>query len=93
MMIASSQPFSITKSEIERIRGVKSDHAINKLVEYDLIEEVGRMDAPGKPILFATTEEFLRSFGVSSLMDLPMADPEQIEVMKEEAEEEISVTL
>ena len=58
-----------------------------------MIEEVGRMDAPGKPILFATTEEFLRSFGVSSLMDLPMADPEQIEVMKEEAEEEISVTL
>ena len=53
-------------SEIERIGGVKSDHAINKLVEYDLIEEVGRMDAPGKPILFATTEEFLRSFGVSS---------------------------
>ena len=90
-IVAYKQP--ITKSEIERIRGVKSDHAINKLVEYDLIEEVGRMDAPGKPILFATTEEFLRSFGVSSLMDLPMADPEQIEVMKEEAEEEISVTL
>lgn len=90
-IVAYKQP--ITKSEIERIRGVKSDHAINKLVEYDLIEEVGRMEAPGKPILFATTEEFLRSFGVSSLMDLPMADPEQIEVMKEEAEEEISVTL
>lgn len=90
-IVAYKQP--ITKSEIERIRGVKSDHAINKLVEYDLVEEVGRMDAPGKPILFATTEEFLRSFGVHSLMDLPMADPEQIEEMKEEAEEEISVPL
>lgn len=90
-IIAYKQP--ITKSEIERIRGVKSDHAMNKLVEYELIEEVGRMDAPGKPILFATTEEFLRSFGVSSLMELPMADPEQLEEIKEEAEEEISVTL
>ncbi len=90
-IVAYKQP--ITKSEIERIRGVKSDHAINKLVEYDLIEEVGRMDAPGKPILFATTEEFLRSFGVSSLMELPMADPEQLEEIKEEAEEEISVTV
>ena len=90
-IVAYKQP--ITKSEIERIRGVKSDHAMNKLVEYELIEEVGRMDAPGKPILFATTEEFLRSFGVSSLMELPMADPEQLEEIKEEAEEEISVTL
>lgn len=90
-IVAYKQP--ITKSEIERIRGVKSDHAMNKLIEYELIEEVGRMDAPGKPILFATTEEFLRSFGVSSLMELPMADPEQLEEIKEEAEEEISVTL
>ncbi len=90
-IVAYKQP--ITKSEIERIRGVKSDHAINKLVEYELIEEVGRMDAPGKPILFATTEEFLRSFGVSSLMDLPAANPEQLEEIREEAEEEIPVTV
>ena len=49
--------------------------------------------APAKPILFATTEEFLRSFGVSSLMDLPAANPEQLEEIREEAEEEIPVTV
>ena len=58
-IIAYKQP--ITKIEVEKIRGVKSDHAVNKLVEYGLVEEVGRLDAPGKPILFGTTEEFLRS--------------------------------
>ena len=50
----------VTKLEIEKIRGVKSDHAVNKLVEYNLACEVGRLDAPGRPILFGTTEEFLR---------------------------------
>lgn len=55
-IIAYKQP--ITKLEIEKIRGVKSDHAVNKLIEYDLVTEVGRLNAPGKPILFGTTEEF-----------------------------------
>ena len=55
-IVAYKQP--VTKLEIEKIRGVKSDHAVNKLVEYGLIEEVGRLDAPGRPILFGTTEEF-----------------------------------
>lgn len=59
-IIAYKQP--ITKIEVEKIRGVKSDHAVNKLVEYGLVEEVGRLDAPGRPILFGTTEEFLRRF-------------------------------
>ena len=63
-IIAYKQP--ITKSEIERIRGVKSDFAVNKLVEYELVQEVGRMDTPGRPLLFGTTEEFLRRFGVES---------------------------
>lgn len=58
-IIAYKQP--VTKLEIEKIRGVKSDHAVNKLVEYNLVCEKGRMEAPGKPILFGTTEEFLRS--------------------------------
>ena len=62
---------------------------MNKLVEYGLIEEVGRLDAPGRPLLFGTTEDFLRSFGVSSMEDLPRMSPEQIEDFKEEAEEEI----
>lgn len=90
-IIAYKQP--VTKGEIERIRGVKSDHAINKLIEYDLVEEVGRLDAPGRPILLATTEEFLRCFGVTSIAELPMLDAEQMEEMKEEAEEEIAVTM
>ena len=55
-IIAYRQP--VTKLEIEKIRGVKSDHAVNKLVEYELVQEVGRLDAPGRPILFGTTEEF-----------------------------------
>ena len=59
-IIAYKQP--VTKMEIEHIRGVKSDHAVNKLVEYNLVCEAGRLDAPGKPIQFATTEEFLRNF-------------------------------
>ena len=85
-IVAYKQP--VTRLEVEKIRGVKSDHAVNKLVEYGLIEEVGRMDAPGRPILFGTTEEFLRRFGVNSVGDLPQATPEQMEDFKEEAEEE-----
>ena len=66
-IIAYKQP--VTKAEIEKIRGVKCDHAINKLVEYELVRELGRLDAPGRPILFGTTEEFLRCFGVQGLED------------------------
>ena len=90
-IIAYRQP--VTKLEIEKIRGVKSDHAVNKLVEYGLVEEVGRMDAPGRPILFGTTEEFLRRFSVQSLDDLPSLPPEQIEHFKEEAEDEAKLKL
>lgn len=90
-IIAYKQP--VTKIEIEKIRGVKSDHAVNKLVEYGLAEEVGRLDAPGKPILFGTTEEFLRRFSVQSIDDLPSLNPEQIEHFKEEAEDEAEIRL
>lgn len=86
-IVAYKQP--VTRLEIEKIRGVKCDHAVNKLIEYGLIEEVGRLDAPGRPLLFGTTEDFLRSFGVSSTEDLPRISPEQIEDFKEEAEEEM----
>ncbi|MBQ2577636.1 MAG: SMC-Scp complex subunit ScpB [Lachnospiraceae bacterium] len=85
-IIAYRQP--VTKAAIEKIRGVSSDHAVNKLVEYELVEEVGRMDAPGRPMLFGTTEQFLRSFGVNSLSDLPSLSPVQVEEFKEEAERE-----
>lgn len=88
-IIAYKQP--ITRLEIEKIRGVKSDHAVNKLIEYNLIEEKGRLDAPGRPILFGTTEEFLRCFGVSSLKELPELSVEIKEEMAKEAEEEINI--
>lgn len=90
-IIAYKQP--VTKLEIEKIRGVKSDHAVNKLVEYNLVCERGRMEAPGKPILFGTTEEFLRRFSIQSVEDLPSLNPEQMESFKEEAEEEIQLKL
>lgn len=90
-IIAYKQP--VTKLEIEKIRGVKSDHAVNKLVEYNLACEVGRLDAPGRPILFGTTEEFLRRFSIQSIEELPSMNPEQMENFKEEAEEEIQLKL
>ena len=90
-IIAYKQP--VTKLEIEKIRGVKSDHAVNRLIEFNLVYEVGRMDAPGRPALFATTEEFLRRFGVGSTDDLPSMNPEQAEEIKAEVEEELQLKL
>ena len=90
-IIAYKQP--VPKLEVEKIRGVKSDHAVNKLVEYNLACEVGRLDAPGKPILFGTTEEFLRRFSIQSVDDLPVLNPEQVEHFKSEAEEEVQLKL
>lgn len=90
-IIAYKQP--VTRAEIEKIRGVSCDHAVNRLVEFGLIAEVGRMDAPGRPLLFGTTEEFLRSFGVKSLEDLPELSAVQIEEFKIQAEQEASVQL
>ncbi len=85
-IIAYKQP--ITKQEIEGIRGVSCDHAVNKLVEYGLVDEVGRLDAPGRPILFGTTEAFLRSFGVRNVDELPVISPDKVEVFRKEAENE-----
>ncbi len=90
-IIAYKQP--VTRLEIERIRGVSCDHAVNKLIEYNLIHEVGRLDAPGRPLLFGTTEQFLRSFGVKSLEDLPALGSDQVELFKEQAEEEANQKL
>lgn len=90
-IIAYKQP--ITRLDVERIRGVNSDHAVNRLVEFGLVQELGRLDAPGRPLLFGTTEEFLRSFGVKSLEDLPSLNAVQLEEFKKEAEEEINVKL
>ncbi len=90
-IIAYKQP--VTRTEIEKIRGVSCDHAVNKLVEYNLVKELGRLDAPGRPLLFGTTEEFLRSFGVSSIDDLPVLSSVQIEEFKQEAEAEMEIEL
>lgn len=90
-IIAYKQP--ITRVEIERIRGVSCDHAINKLLEYDLITELGRMDAPGRPLLFGTTQQFLRCFGVGSLEELPELSTVQIEEFKQQAESEVEMQL
>ncbi len=90
-IIAYKQP--VTRLEIERIRGVNCDHALNKLLEYDLITELGRLDAPGRPLLFGTTEQFLRSFGVRSLEELPELSTVQVEEFKQQAEAEASMQL
>lgn len=90
-IIAYKQP--VTKAEIEKIRGVSSDHAVNRLVQFDLVKELGRMDAPGRPMLFGTTENFLRTFGLSSMDDLPRLDPAEVEEWKIQAEEEAYETI
>lgn len=90
-IIAYKQP--ITRLEIEKIRGVSCSHAVSKLVEYNLVCELGRLDAPGRPLLFGTTEEFLRSFGVQSLEELPTLDAEQLEEFRHQAEEEMNVKM
>ena len=90
-IIAYKQP--VTKIETEKIRGVNSDRSVNKLVELELVKEVGRLDAPGRPMLFGTTEEFLRTFGVGSIDELPVISEDMVEQYKEEAEYEIASEL
>ncbi|GIP52060.1 MULTISPECIES: SMC-Scp complex subunit ScpB [Paenibacillus] len=84
-IIAYRQP--ITRIEVEEIRGVKSERAIHTLVNKDLIEEVGRAEAIGRPILYGTTKAFLDYFGLASLKDLPdLADFESAEQLEEETQ-------
>lgn len=90
-IIAYKQP--VTKLDIERIRGVNADFAVSRLVEFGLVQELGRLDAPGRPMLFGTTEQFLRSFGVKSLNDLPELNPVQVEEFREQAEAEARQTV
>lgn len=71
-IIAYKQP--VTKGQVEFIRGVNSDGAVNRLAERGLVEECGRLDAPGRPILFRTTQNFLRCFGLKTPQDLPAID-------------------
>lgn len=88
-IVAYKQP--VTRGDIEAIRGVNSDFTINKLLEYHLICELGRLEAPGRPIVFGTTDDFLRSFGVSSIDELPYISTEMVVEFKQEAEEEAEI--
>lgn len=90
-IIAYKQP--ITKGQVEYIRGVNSDGAVNRLVERGLVEDCGRLDAPGRPILYKTTQNFLRCFGLKTPADLPKMDAiavndgyEQLELSLEQEE-------
>ena len=90
-IIAYKQP--ISKPEIEHIRGVKSDYACNRLLEYGLIEEKGRLETAGRPILFGTTEEFMLRFGIESLDELPILDATKFAEIENEVEKELSESL
>lgn len=90
-IIAYKQP--ITKPEIEDIRSVKSDFAVNRLIEYGLVEEKGRLDAPGRPIILGTTEEFLLRFGLESTDDLPILPPAREAEIQSEVEKELTESL
>lgn len=80
-IIAYKQP--VTRSEIESIRGVRCDYAVSVLLEKGMIAEAGRKDVVGRPVLFATTDEFLRSFGIADLSELPAIDFEKYEQAEE----------
>ncbi len=88
-IIAYNQP--ITKAKIEQIRGVNSDSAVTRLMERNLIKEAGKLDVPGRPRLFETTDEFLKCFGFKSIRDLPMLDIQDLSELnlQELIEEEI----
>ena len=97
-VIAYNQPS--TRSFIDLVRGVDSSYAVNSLLDKGLIEAVGRLDAPGRPMLYGTTEKFLRVFGIGSLDELPATEAlsaaaEQLNLNKEinnQAEEETNPT-
>ena len=80
-IIAYKQP--VTKQEIADIRGVQSDAVVNRLVEYNLVMEKGRRKTPGRPVLFGTTDDFLRNFGLASIKDMPGLDPANVEAMEQ----------
>lgn len=90
-IIAYKQP--VTRTDVEKVRGVNCDHAINRLIEFNLVTELGRLDAPGRPLIFGTTEEFLRRFGIQSLDSLPELNPMQLAEFKEQALQEVELQL
>lgn len=81
-VIAYNQP--VSKSFVENVRGIDSSSVINNLVEKGLVEEAGRLDVPGKPVIYRTTPVFLRTFGLSSLADLPVLGQTEIDIENSE---------
>ena len=71
-VVAYNQP--VTRSFVDQVRGVDSSYAMNSLIDKELIESCGRLDAPGRPMLYATTDKFLRVFGLNSLSELPATE-------------------
>ena len=82
-VVAYNQP--VTRAYVDTVRGVDSSYAMNSLIDKGLIEACGRLDAPGRPMIYATTEKFLRVFGINSLEDLPQTESLE-EIAKNEAE-------
>lgn len=72
-VVAYNQP--VTRSFVDQVRGVDSSYAVSSLIDKGLIESCGRLDAPGRPMLYATSDKFLRVFGFNSLDDLPKTEP------------------
>jgi segregation and condensation protein B len=85
-IIAYKQP--VTKVEIERIRGVKCSQVVKGLLDKGLIKETGRLDKPGRPVVYSTTDEFLRHFGLTSIDELPAIEDE-----KDDKETELQSTV
>jgi segregation and condensation protein B len=81
-IVAFEQP--VTRPQIDAIRGVSSDGVLKSLLSKGLIQEVGRAESPGRPILYATTPEFLQNFGLSSLNELPPLTPLSMNGISEE---------
>ncbi|MCD7804004.1 MAG: SMC-Scp complex subunit ScpB [Oscillospiraceae bacterium] len=85
-IVAYNQP--VTRSFIDDVRGVDSSGVVNNLLEKELIAEAGRLDIPGKPVLFKTTENFLRCFGISNLGELPPLPADEGQISIDEIENE-----
>jgi len=90
-IVAYKQP--ITRGQIEDIRGVSAERAVNKLLDKGVICETGRLNTPGRPILFGTTKEFLRYFGFHSIHELPDLEEEIDEIVKESTESDLEIKM
>lgn len=89
-VVAYNQP--VTRAYVDTVRGVDSSYAMNSLIDKGLIEACGRLDAPGRPMIYATTEKFLRVFGINSLEDLPQTESLE-EIAKNEADGVITMDI